>query len=105
MAHRGCGRRPHAAFGGAQANLEKPYRGPRRNPAHLRFLVSIRLARSKAKGLQRVELLSFARTRRTAELRLHDSGHRPDGVLRHTRPVADSRHIGGLMPSFSTYMK
>src|SRR5215831_8508739 len=34
-----------------------------------------------------------------------DSGHRPDGVPRHTRPVADSRHIGGLMPSFSTYMK
>src|SRR5215472_19062817 len=34
-----------------------------------------------------------------------DSGHRPDGVPRHTRPVADPRHIGGLMPSFSTYMK
>src|SRR6516164_3179559 len=33
------------------------------------------------------------------------SSHRPDGVPRHTRPVADSRHIGGLMPSFSTYMK
>src|SRR6476660_4917607 len=35
----------------------------------------------------------------------HVSGHRPDGVPRHTRPVAESRHIGGLMPSFSTYMK
>jgi hypothetical protein len=28
--------------------------------------------------------------------RCADSGHQPDGVPRHTRPVADSRHIGGL---------
>src|SRR4051794_16795390 len=32
-------------------------------------------------------------------------GHRPDGIPDHTRPIADARHIGGLMPSFSTYMK
>src|SRR5690242_3639886 len=34
-----------------------------------------------------------------------ENGHRPDGIPQHARPVTDSCHISGLMPSFSTYMK
>ena len=41
---------------------------------------------------------------RPASETLPDSGHRPDGVPRHATRRG-LRHIGGLMPSFSTYMK